>query len=1480
MGIKVLISSARKCREKQIIKEMLEANPNIELVYDCNDTPTDYNRDQTKQQDIDNHIRLRTDWFIFLCPFDFVGEATFHELEVAAEASKAKDELPMVSIFLSEDPEEALRLCNGHLATQGEAPLSYDKRHDKSRAEIDALLNPDPEHRHYIPDRYKADNLLQKVQDELERFVRHGLRMRSYETFCSDIRPTDIFFDSNRAKEENGFDDSYFLPMEHFRQMMLQGTSHMLICGSPASGKTRSVYEYLRFWGQDSNARNVFISVRGARNLASSRNSHRCISLRKLVEELKAYDQYLKLHGCRIESDERHFIVIDQVDSMLGDDLDTLKELFREASSPLRPCYQILLTTTLSGYERMEDTFMELQNVQAIRDEFQVRQALCKIDIETISEHDARKIWQDMTEKDQIRAEKPQGKVVGDFIPKLRGYNKRLLEEAQNFRSDFPTWKIPYRELRINTIGAFVRSVQIVKRMRRNQTVPLCLCLMYMEQMLWDRWKTEYTPENFQNQFSRDLIKFMKDYFIANNILQLDFGKESSHEEGLHKGRFSFLSTPTATHADWLVTEDFDFEAERSYDNEPMVTIVSPSITLSFVNDKMWEELEHTYQFDYKIITLSNGSRTASLHARTEAECAMDIWYQTFVSYAPWTTLLRILTRSPLIPLDKFQKRIFDCKGANNTRFVEDRYRGLIDSIRKMPEAERQVFLDDSERKFLECLLTANKGNVDDIRSEVYDNGLTIKPQYINYSFVGELYKKAYERAQTYGYRKPVDAKMMRQLQEQHLDRNCCIDEYIQLADEVLNVLQERSAQTGRTAKAIERSDELFFYSRKILLCYNYQEAYDTFFLHTDLAETMREIGILHDNRSGEDEQATFADKACCQILSALSNLILGDTDFMNWLNLAEQTHTSITFQQMMQIVLNSNSDAKHSNLQRHLFKAIIQSSDQALRQGGNTALKEIMHTKGVVIISKMIELSPTLQAAREISRLAEAWLTDKLILHSPDTIDRWENLALCRTQPYEYPFLLKEITENVLTGEIKDRWAENKTLRNTLLCCPSNFSDSIELYCRLYENTEKAKRREPNLYTVANLYKKVSLKYKDVKKESINPSFEAFMQMMTYKKMYDCVRQVISNHEICNHNFFLDVYNSIVTKQQEQYFIQFIGNNAWNQLCQLSKINYLRICKERIYSIEEVITIIAQMVEMQKHYAIIEDDLINNAVNRLIHTPKGEEYDRLFDYLHSLLCEDKTYMEALLKSEAFYRSCHTLKVPVEYTHSFHPQEDKRKAGRGSWSEPQQLLLGRKINNELQNLTRQPFISRDYALTQLPMLRQDLEKLKGTHIIPNIQYLLYTLKNIVIEEDGKRGKSLRNLQPGNLIEIVRLCYTSRQLPVTTTIINALLEGIANYYHVSKKPQEKAYVEKTFWDFIHNEAPYVRLDALSYKFILTVWQEKAELHQERIRQLATCNEQLMNTLTKRHLLPTLEDWQVMWQEHIKIVGQKETKVASS
>ena len=1488
MGIKVLISSARKCKEKELIKKMLELLPGVEQVYDCNDTPTDYNRDKTKQDEIDDCIRHRTDWFILLCPYDFVGEATFHELEVAMRASRSKYELPMVSIFFSADAEEELRLRNEQLAAERQNPIAYDSEHDKTRDEIDALINPSPNHRHYLPDPYPLGKLVESVQKEYERFIANGLRMRRFETFCSDILPTDIFYDPNRAKEENGFVADYFIPMEHYRQMMEQGANHMVLCGPPASGKTRSVYEYLRSWGRDPKHQHVFISVRAARNLGMGQDGHHCISLHDLVAELKAYDHSLKVFpSCRVESDVHHFIVIDQVDSLVGDDFHLLKELFDVSSSALRPNYQILMTTTQSGYDRSEAMFVDNQNVEYTSNDYQVTLPLRRIDITPLSDDDARKIWADLTAHDTDPKIMPKGTVVGDFIPKLRQYNERLLEEARRFKSVFPAVQIPYRALPINTIGAFVRSVQLVKRMRRNQAVPLCLCVMCMEQMLWDLFREKYREDEFRRLFSEDLVKFMKEYFVEFNILQLDFGKGAVAQTNLHKGKYARVASSRERREKWLVVADLDFEKPQVYDREQMETIVSPEIMLSFANDKMWEELERSYQFDYKIVTLPNGNKTANLHAREEAEKAMDIWYDTFACYGPWTTLLRMLTRSPLIPLDKLQKKEFDYAGKNNAAYVEEKYEETLKWAEQMTEAEKREFLADPDRLFLKRLLTANKGRVDSIRREVYGGGPSVKPLYQTYSFVGELYKKAYERARLFGFRKAIDEKTVRQMkkrqeQEGNADKKeCHVDDYLVLADEVLRALKANMKETAAAASQ-DPSGELYFISRRILQCDTFNEAYDTFFSNTNLAVTMGEINYQYAHSTSEDEKLAYAYKGCSQIMSSMCALILGDFDFNKWMELGEQTHTDITLWNLNQLVTRSARDTKHSELQRKLFEQLIKTGDRALRTGDNRALAGVLRVNGVRVVSKMIEQAPSLMAARKIKSLAMPWLHEELIAHTNDTTDIWENVALGRLQPYEYSFLLKEITEDETTGEIKERWANNEKLRDTLLLCPSNLSDTFDLYCRLYENTSKAKARQVTPYTVANFFRNVSRKYKEIRKESINFAYEAFMQMMTYSKMRDCVRRIVSNGDVGKHNFILDVYNCVVTRRQEQHFIDFIGPRVWKQLCLMPKVNILRICKERIYSIDEVIEIAQNVVREQKRYAVIADDLVNNAVTRMNNTTDSKDRAKLASYLRHLLTEDKEYVEALLKTENFYRSCKQLDVSVVYPHAFHPKEDFGKVGRANWYVGEHLEQVKKLNGKLRKLARMRYIDKDYAQNDLPLLMADLASLKGMPVMPYITMFLNVLKNVVVadrEEDGgkvhckQQRKEKRNLQPSSLFEMIDCCYTRRKLPVTTTVVNALLEGVVNYYEVSKTPQDKECVRNDFWNFVHANAQCVRLDALSYKHILTLWPEEASRHKETICRLADCNEQLMNVLVKGRLLADVADWSDRWQRHVLVVGQK-------
>lgn len=274
MAINVLISCARKSKEKQLLKEWLSNNPNIGHVYDCNDTPTDYNRETTKQDDIDRHIREVTDWFIFLCPFDFVGKWTYHELQVAVTTKTERTGLPMISLFYSKNPNAELDICNKDLSGNEKIFMRSD---DISREMINQYLGQG----HYKPDEYEHGQLIDRVEGELYRFIGERLRMRRYETACAEVLPTDIFYDHNRAMPENGFDEAVYRNRAHDKEMMDAGFDHILLCGSPASGKSRSVLEFIKKFSN--NPDNRFITVRGAQNLAGRGVGHRCISLSRLL---------------------------------------------------------------------------------------------------------------------------------------------------------------------------------------------------------------------------------------------------------------------------------------------------------------------------------------------------------------------------------------------------------------------------------------------------------------------------------------------------------------------------------------------------------------------------------------------------------------------------------------------------------------------------------------------------------------------------------------------------------------------------------------------------------------------------------------------------------------------------------------------------------------------------------------------------------------------------------------------------------------------------------------------------------------------------------------------------------------------------------------------------------------------------------------------------------------------------------------------
>lgn len=119
------------------------------------------------------------------------------------------------------------------------------------------------------------------------------------------------------------------------------------------------------------------------------------------------------------------------------------------------------------------------------------------------------------------------------------------------------------------------------------------------------------------------------------------------------------------------------------------------------------------------------------------------------------------------------------------------------------------------------------------------------------------------------------------------------------------------------------------------------------------MVAAMGEINEQYRLRKNPEDQLTFAHKSCDQIMSSMCALIVGDYDFDKWMELARQTRTDITLANIMQMIGNSLVDVKHGELQRKLFVRIIQTADEALRQGNNYALANIVRTSGVKIIAR-----------------------------------------------------------------------------------------------------------------------------------------------------------------------------------------------------------------------------------------------------------------------------------------------------------------------------------------------------------------------------------------------------------------------------------------------------------------------------------------------------------------------------------------------
>ena len=1470
MAINVLISCARKSIEKQLLKEWLSINPNIGHVYDCNDTPTDYNRETTKQDDIDRHIREVTDWFIFLCPFDFVGKWTYHELIVAVKAKTGRTGLPMISIFFSKNPNGELDICNKELSGNEKIVRRSD---DISREKIKQYLGP----RHYIPDEYEHGQLIDRVEGELHRFLGERLRMSRYETACEEVLPTDIFYDYNRTRPENGFDEAVYRYRAHDKKMMDAGFDHILLCGAPASGKSRTVLEFIKKFAN--NLDNKFISVRGAQNLTGSGVGHRCISLSKLVEDLIAYDEYLDREDLFVDAPEnqRNFIVIDQIDSMLGEDLSQIETLFYHASSLRRPSYQIVLTTTISGFETNRELFQRMEQMAiTTRDNIQSSHRLTIIHIGSVSYEDSKWVWDQLEDENRPM---PKGKVIGDYIPKLLTYNNRLIDEARQFYSQFSSDIIPVvssginRKMIIrNTVAAFVRSVQLVRLMRHTGQIPLCLVIMFMREELWlsiedakNASDSVLRPEisylssddvNFLKAFAVDVQSLLGTFFINNNIIALsreikDLTCHTIDEDDDFSSIWADDIASDSNNETTIMIADIalDFNAVREYDHELMTTIVDPSITMTIINDQVWDRLCDYSQYDYNIFVLTNGKSTTSPYARQEAKRAMKVWYNAFGKENPVSSMLRICTRSPMIRIDKLLNSQFKTSKDNNFSFVWNIFRKeLQNESSAEPKKKERVAEIKSHKDFLLLfqMLVARMGSADKIRKEITKSDGTFKRIFLSYDMIGELYGQAVEEARSKGY---VTASP---------DNDYCL-----LAHEIYEAIECAGIQ--KTKK-----EELYLHHRQLQLFWHYQECKEYFDEH-HLGDSIRKIMSRPYGGIEEHERERLG---CERIMKEMANVIQDDTDFEDWLNKMTLCGIDITFNSIKTIVKNSTS----TNNQNLLFKKILQTADEAVRsETQDNPMKNLVRQHGVVLISEMLQQVPSLLSAREILKTAIPWLDEKLIDYSIETREVWESLTLSRCEKYEYNFLFNEII-NPINGSVKDFWKKNKVLREKLLSCPPNFSDKWELYKRMYGNAEY----EVSNYLFLNIFKDEQKKYYTLAKSPINRTYETFLKMLDDKGIRAMIERYVVTGEYLNQRMFFSIYDTVVTQRQEEHFQNVLGKSAWRDFCIQEETNILQIKKRSIYSIEQVFDILKEAVGRQMNSnGLIDDSLFNAAVMRWEEEQKikpGDPYvSKMKQFLFDLVADDSEYIHRLGKSKSYYQSRRKLGYDEPWRQFSNKSEQiDRSLG---WIDKESNKFKIELELAMRTICERSILT-DEDDNDLDIMFEKLEQLCNYPIVmPNTKYIQLLLRNRLPEQlDNKNARKFRNLTPLEILLIVKYVYCYRGLYVTTSVMTGILEGFANYFEV--QPETEKVNRDTAWDdferFINDYSHFTYFDDITYYQLLRVWPQKLNQFKGKINEVCHYSERLLNkaiNVAKEKGLSIPPEWTFWYGELMRIIGQR-------
>ena len=414
MGLKIIISSAVALPEKTSVKEHLKKMEeqnliNISSIYDCNEHATILGggvMGGAKQETIDKLI-CEANWFICLAPYDYVGEATAEELKLVCKAVMDNHRPIVISVFHSfNNPEK----------DKNKGLPNYVKFDEMFQASEQILQRPKDQY--YVGYEYDSQglSLLSAVVEEYKKlFFKDRLfftqRLDYFVKSGAEVLAAEFFFDTQRAKPENGFKPFYIYRQSvdgrlHQRLYDL-GYKFLFVTGKPSSGKSRALLECAH-----TELREKRVVVMRTENVKEI--------CRNFLHELELNAGF----------DGEYYFLCDQVKDVLQSAGDALCKAFLTAITEVPNCRLIGSSTAnaLQSFIADNPAIDNTRNGNAY-----------VIDIPLLTRDADSK---DIMSQIWLQYPRGEGETIGDFITELRDYKNSVAQKIiDKVRQEIVAWK-------------------------------------------------------------------------------------------------------------------------------------------------------------------------------------------------------------------------------------------------------------------------------------------------------------------------------------------------------------------------------------------------------------------------------------------------------------------------------------------------------------------------------------------------------------------------------------------------------------------------------------------------------------------------------------------------------------------------------------------------------------------------------------------------------------------------------------------------------------------------------------------------------------------------------------------------------------------------------------------------------------------------------------------------------------------------------